>query len=113
MALLGLAVFCWGLHSKLSLYQSASAQRGVPVAKILSEKERPTANAPLEQFVAGGSVSTITRRTSSSGTAAMLLAADLSPISESSGGVVATTSKQKVLLLRGVRTGPRAPPLTS
>ena len=40
--LLALAVFGWGLHSKLSLYHiRARASEPAPIAKLLSERERP------------------------------------------------------------------------
>jgi hypothetical protein len=40
--LLALAVFGWGLHSKLSLYHiRARASETAPIAKLLSERERP------------------------------------------------------------------------
>jgi hypothetical protein len=39
--LLALAVFGWGLHSKLSLYH-LRAPETTPIAKLLSERERPT-----------------------------------------------------------------------
>lgn len=40
--LLALAVFGWGLHSKLSLYHiRARASETTPIAKLLSERERP------------------------------------------------------------------------
>ena len=39
---LALSVFGWGLHSKLSLYDmSHEAQVATPIAKLLSEQERP------------------------------------------------------------------------
>jgi hypothetical protein len=39
--LLALAVFGWGLHSKLSLYHiRAGASEAVPIAKLLSQRER-------------------------------------------------------------------------
>lgn len=39
--LLALSVFGWGLHSKLSLYESnAGTQAATPIAKLLSEQER-------------------------------------------------------------------------
>ncbi|MFZ0663900.1 MAG: hypothetical protein WAM66_14515 [Acidobacteriaceae bacterium] len=39
---LALAVFAWGLGSKLSLYRTAGpAENHVPVAKLLSNRERP------------------------------------------------------------------------
>ena len=39
--LLALSVFGWGLHSKLSLYESnTGTQASTPVAKLLSEQER-------------------------------------------------------------------------
>jgi hypothetical protein len=41
--LLALAVFGWGLHSKLSLYHArARAPETLPIAKLLSERERLT-----------------------------------------------------------------------
>jgi hypothetical protein len=44
--LLALAVFGWGLHSKLSLYHiRARASETTPIAKLLSERERPTDTA--------------------------------------------------------------------
>lgn len=40
---LALAVFGWGLHSKLSLYHvSAHRSAHAPVAKLLSQRERPS-----------------------------------------------------------------------
>lgn len=39
--LLALAVFGWGLHSKLSLYHLRASET-TPIAKLLSERERPT-----------------------------------------------------------------------
>ena len=45
--LLALAVIGWGLHSKLSLYHiRASASETAPIAKLLSERERPADAAP-------------------------------------------------------------------
>ena len=44
--LCALAVFGWGLHSKLSLYHvRAGASEAVPIAKLLSERERPSDTA--------------------------------------------------------------------
>jgi hypothetical protein len=44
--LLALAVFGWGLHSKLSLYHvRARASETAPIAKLLSERERPADTA--------------------------------------------------------------------
>jgi hypothetical protein len=44
--LLALAVFGWGLHSKLSLYHvRARASEVTPIAKLLSERERPPDSA--------------------------------------------------------------------
>ena len=46
---LAFAVFGWGLHSKLSLYRvSAQNSAQPPVAKLLSQRERP--NDRLEQI---------------------------------------------------------------
>jgi hypothetical protein len=47
--LLALAVSVWGLHYKLSLYHPSSLHAHGPAAKLLSQKERPTASAQLEQ----------------------------------------------------------------
>jgi hypothetical protein len=42
VCLLAFAVFGWGLHSKLSLYHvGAQTSSKIPVAKLLSERERP------------------------------------------------------------------------
>ena len=44
--LLALAVFGWGLHSKLSLYHiRARTSEVAPIAKLLSERERPADTA--------------------------------------------------------------------
>ena len=44
--LLALAVFGWGLHSKLSLYHiRARTSETAPIAKLLSERERPSDTA--------------------------------------------------------------------
>jgi hypothetical protein len=44
--LLAFAVFGWGLHSKLSLYHvRARASETAPIAKLLSERERPSDTA--------------------------------------------------------------------
>jgi hypothetical protein len=46
--LLAVALFGWGLHSKLSLYDAhREAQASVPIAKLLSEQERPSAHQSL------------------------------------------------------------------
>jgi hypothetical protein len=48
LLMLSLAVFGWGLQYKLSLYQSKdSITHLAPVAKLLSQKERPTATPGL------------------------------------------------------------------
>jgi len=42
MLLLAVAVFAWGLHYKMSLYNTSNGlTASVPHAKLLSEKERP------------------------------------------------------------------------
>jgi hypothetical protein len=56
------AVFGWGLHSKLSLYDALpTAEHSVPLAKLLSEQERPSCvqverqlknHAPRQDFFA-------------------------------------------------------------
>ena len=48
LLMLSLAVFGWGLQYKLSLYQSKdSITHLAPVAKLLSQKERPVATQRL------------------------------------------------------------------
>ncbi len=42
--LLALAVFCWGLHYKLSLYHPVNHQGSTQAAKLLSQRERPDSN---------------------------------------------------------------------
>lgn len=42
--LLALAVFGWGLHSKLSLYHLRASET-TPIAKLISERERPSDTA--------------------------------------------------------------------
>lgn len=41
MTLLVFALAVWGLHYKLSLYHLSSVHARTPVAKLLSQKERP------------------------------------------------------------------------
>jgi hypothetical protein len=49
--LLGLAVFFWGLGYKLSLYDlPGNPSTHMAQAKLLSQKERPSATQGLEQF---------------------------------------------------------------
>src|ERR1700743_793038 len=52
--MLSFAVFLWGIQYKLSLYHSEVAQRAVPVAKLLSQKERPSFSTQLEHFLLTG-----------------------------------------------------------
>ena len=49
VAILGLAVFLWGLHYKLSLYHPAAIQHTAPAAKLLSQWERPTPDGHIAQ----------------------------------------------------------------
>jgi hypothetical protein len=53
--LLALAVFGWGLHSKLSLYHiRARTSETAPIAKLLSERERPVDTAQHSDVNHGG-----------------------------------------------------------
>ncbi len=52
--LLAFAVSGWGLQYKLSLYLPQAGHARGPVAKLLSQKERPVASAQLEQTVDSG-----------------------------------------------------------
>ena len=45
VVVLGFAVFGWGLHSKLSLYHVRANTPAAPIAKLLSERERPNDKA--------------------------------------------------------------------
>jgi hypothetical protein len=48
LLMLSMAVFGWGLQYKLSLYQGKdSISHLTPVAKLLSQKERPAADGPV------------------------------------------------------------------
>jgi hypothetical protein len=49
--MLGLAVFMWGLHYKLSLYHAAGSHQTAPSAKLLSQKERPASSFKIESRV--------------------------------------------------------------
>jgi len=49
--MLSFAVFLWGIQYKLSLYHSEVVRRAVPVAKLLSQKERPSFSTQLERFL--------------------------------------------------------------
>ena len=51
---LSFAVFLWGLQYKVSLYYSEAAQHAIPAAKLLSQRERPLASAPLERLTHAG-----------------------------------------------------------
>jgi hypothetical protein len=112
MALLGVAVICWGLHSKLSLYQSAAARHGVPVAKILSQKERAVANAPMERLTACGFVSTFAHEAGSGGGSGILLPAQSSSISCPASETLVGDAARKLLPFRSIQSGSRAPPIT-
>jgi len=54
--LLALAVFCWGLHYKLSLYSSVRNQGASQAAKLLSQRERPDSNLKIESCWGRGRV---------------------------------------------------------
>jgi hypothetical protein len=57
LGVLGLAVFVWGLHYKISLYQSEAVQRSVPAARLFSQKPRPALGThPEKRFRLGRSV---------------------------------------------------------
>ena len=50
LVMLACAVFFWGLHYKLSLYRSESAQHSAPAAKLLSHRERPVSSKDTGLF---------------------------------------------------------------
>jgi hypothetical protein len=52
--LLAFAVSFWGLHYKLSLYHPPAVHARGPAAKLLSQKERPSVGAQVEQAHAAG-----------------------------------------------------------
>lgn len=63
LLVLAFAVFAWGLHYKLSLYRSAAASQQQPAAKLLSQKERPSAVMQMERLLHQGlPASVVTRR---------------------------------------------------
>ena len=47
--MLVIAVFCWGLHYKLSLYHTVKNQGAAQAAKLLSQRERPDSNLKIER----------------------------------------------------------------
>jgi hypothetical protein len=51
VATLACAVILWGLQSKLSLYHSAAVRSTAPVAKLLSQKERPVSTGYVEALL--------------------------------------------------------------
>jgi hypothetical protein len=52
--MLSFAVFVWGVQYKLSLYHSEIAQRAIPAAKLLSQKERLSFSTQLESLLLPG-----------------------------------------------------------
>jgi len=59
---LAIAVFAWGLHYKLSLYNPEARRSGSPEAKLLSPRERSSLIAQLEATALVGSPSTASNR---------------------------------------------------
>jgi hypothetical protein len=53
-AMLGLAVFLWGLQYKLSLYHSVTIHHATPKAKLLSQRERPVPSGGIERHLVFG-----------------------------------------------------------
>ena len=51
VAALSCAVFLWGLQSKLALYHPAGVHAGLPIAKLLTQKERPLSSARVERVL--------------------------------------------------------------
>ena len=72
LLMLGLAVFAWGLHYKLSLYRSAAAHQRQPAAKLLSQKERPSAVMRMERLLYHGLPAPVVTRRALAGTVAAL-----------------------------------------
>ena len=54
LGVLGIAVFVWGLHYRISLYQSEVAQRSVPAARLFSQKQRAVLGTPPEKRLRQG-----------------------------------------------------------
>jgi hypothetical protein len=52
--ILGLAVFLWGLHYKLSLYGSVASQHATPAVKLLSPKEHTVPSGQIERRLGSG-----------------------------------------------------------
>lgn len=51
VAMLAIAVCCWGLQYKLSLYHAVGAHSAAPAAKLLTQKERPQTSGHLESLL--------------------------------------------------------------
>ena len=112
--MLAFAVCFWGLQYKLSLYHARVAHPAVPVAKLLSQKERPLANRLLERVAPAGCLITQATRANGWSAAAALptnaYRIGLRGLRELGGAAetARTACSQQVSL-----TGPRAPPIAS
>jgi hypothetical protein len=69
---LAFAVFAWGLHYKLSLYRSAEIRQHQPAAKLLSQKERPSAVMQMECLLHHGPPAPVVTRLTLTATVAAL-----------------------------------------
>jgi len=111
--LLGVAVILWGIQYKLSLYRSVAVQRAIPVAKLLSQKERLSTSIVKEFSVAPTDLPFATRTR-----IALPFSARVALGSGASGGL----GRQSFLASsrRGIspatpfrRASPRAPPVAA
>src|SRR5207237_8695398 len=95
---------------KLSLYHSMGEQASVPVAKLLSQKERPVATAHLERLAAAAEPSTVSLQTIDSGGFGALLISALLALSFSFLCVLTPEETPPLSAPVVSRVGPRAPP---
>ena len=110
--LLALAVSVWGLHYKLSLYRPAALRARGPAAKLLSQKERPTASAQLEQNLANGRPAASANHSTATHSfvaCSLLVQADQLP-----GRLLSALpdGSRPLLLLAVQPSAPRPPPIT-
>ena len=111
---LAFAVFVWGLQYKVSLYYSAAAQHAIPAAKLLSQRERPLASAPLERRTLDGLPLAAFTGKSLHGTVADLPANAHLETMDRSGERLRTQASFRASDSRHFsRIAPRAPPITA
>jgi hypothetical protein len=104
------AVPFWGTQYKLSLYHSLDGTPGVPVAKLLSQKERPVSSVHLERLAASAEPSSTNVQTLDAGALDLLLCA-LLVFTFGTVPVLGLEETPRLSTPVVSRSGPRAPPI--